>query len=389
MSILTWVNLFKDWKSRSLMFCPNCGNIFPRFGKVEKRNYTRSFRDGEKTDVLNICCDVYCETCMTWNSCEIARGFVPLPFFGDTKIISAARKFGIVKKENVAAILGAKDPEMDLIENLLKQKGFRVYYAKTPDDKRVHAGNAYSADWAATLDVVPGMIFYFECGFSEYSWGLGEGVDFLSFDHHREGDYGYGKRSELFWEASSIGQLWEFLHPDHSIESVPKEVLCIAAMDHCFNAAVHGKCPGVSKEEVLETKIRDGIMKTLGVSREAVLEEVEKWRREIWRIRCADREDSYLMLAGKYAIIVPTHTGIGYSLSYLSAQVAAVLCDKAVVLRSKQTADDMSDCLMLCGYTTEEMIKEFMDKNPLSLKRVFGNPARGYAGGYVDRKTEQ
>jgi hypothetical protein len=264
-------------------------------------------------------------------------------------------------------VLGADDPEMRRIEQCLKENNIRYIFAEK-DGVRVHPGNAYEANNTIDFLEEANGVGFIEC------WVNNITPSYV-IDHHRPGDPGHGKPSELYWEASSLGQLHKFLGvaPKAGDDA-------LAAMDHCFNAALQGRCPGVSQAEVLEVKIKTGIMDTLCVSREEVLSMIREWRH---------RFESYYFpgcateLAGKSVLLIHEHTGVGYSLSYLTAQVAAVLYGKAVVLRVKDTVDASADRLMLCGDVTEEMIAEFIEKNPLNLDRVFGSPARGYAGGYA------
>lgn len=270
-------------------------------------------------------------------------------------------------------VLGADDPEMRRIEECLQENNIKYIFAEK-GGVRVHAGNAYEADNPIDCLEEGNGVGFIEC------WVKNITPSYI-IDHHRPGDPGHGKSPELYWEASSLGQLHKFLGV------TPKagdDVL--AAMDHCFNAAIQGRCPGVSQADVLEVKIKLGIMDTLNVSREEVVSAIEEWRRSFQEANAYT--DAYCdgtvgLVAGRKVFLADKHTGVGYSLSYLTAQVAAVLDKYAVILRLKDTADAIADRLMLCGDVTEEMITEFIEKNPLNLDRVFGSPSRGYAGGYA------
>src|SRR5690606_131322 len=95
-------------------------------------------------------------------------------------------------------ILGAPDPEMELIERLLRKCGESVVYATDALGYRVHPGNAYRCP---TPEVPEGSTVYaVEC-----LDVLPEG--WVRIDHHRPGDPGYGRPPEEFLEASSIGQV--------------------------------------------------------------------------------------------------------------------------------------------------------------------------------------
>ncbi|MEZ4194844.1 MAG: hypothetical protein R3B53_00365 [Candidatus Paceibacterota bacterium] len=147
-------------------------------------------------------------------------------------------------------ILGAKDPEMDRIEEIL-QNANQVFTQAKVNGVRVHAGNTY------TVDEIPNLNQYtpvwIEC--SKFEPGHG-----IYIDHHRPGDVGYSKPPAHFWKASSLGQLHELLDlkPSHND-------IVLAAMDHCFAPALQGECPGVTPEEVRFIKYLE-IEKTTGAN---------------------------------------------------------------------------------------------------------------------------
>jgi hypothetical protein len=264
-------------------------------------------------------------------------------------------------------VLGADDPEMKRIVLFLEENGEEYIFA-TRDGKRTHPGNAYEANNDYDLSEFSEIVFV-EC------WVDGIEPNKI-IDHHRPGDPGCGKLPELYWEASSLGQLHAFLE----VDPAPGDKI-LAAMDHCFNAAIQGLCPGVSAEEVLEVKVKDGIMATHNVSREDVMTIISNWREQF-----ESSDNDTVVIGGESVILVDEHTGFGYSLLYLTAQVAAVLCHKPVILRVKDTVNAPVDRLMLCGDVSGETVRNFLADNPLNLERLFGSPERGYAGGY-DRKT--
>jgi hypothetical protein len=116
------------------------------------------------------------------------------------------------------------------------------------------------------------------CG-DEHPWGV-------VIDHHRPGDWGFGRPAEEFLAGSSIGQLitqiayhWvDFPHwPEvqivrgmlsgvayqHDIgyiacveggptRVIPQEILMVAAADHCLAAAYRGECPGIDPEDLMK-----------------------------------------------------------------------------------------------------------------------------------------
>ena len=114
-------------------------------------------------------------------------------------------------------ILGAPDPEMELIESLLREAGEPVGHA-TVAGCRVHPGNAYRADGY----VNPGesviapesaqcSIYLVECGFPDPRLIGINGAEIVIVDHHRPGDPGYGRLAADYLSASSIGQVFSLL----------------------------------------------------------------------------------------------------------------------------------------------------------------------------------
>src|SRR5690606_29652708 len=95
-------------------------------------------------------------------------------------------------------ILGAPDPEMELIERLLRKCGESVVYATDENGKRVHPGNAYRCPVPAVPEGA--TVYAVECiDVIPEGW--------VRIDHHRPGDPGYGCPPSVFFPASSIGQV--------------------------------------------------------------------------------------------------------------------------------------------------------------------------------------
>jgi len=145
-------------------------------------------------------------------------------------------------------ILGAADPEMNAIENLLALYDIRFEYAQA-DGKRVHPGNAYQAD-QVILEVGETAVLV-ECQPKAVTFEDGFPAEVIRIDHHRPGDPGYGRKPAEYWEASSIGQVFRFLELAPS-----REAKVIAAADHCLTAAYAGQCPGIDPDGLMEWRMR-------------------------------------------------------------------------------------------------------------------------------------
>ncbi len=201
---------------------------------------------------------------------------------------------------NLFFILGADDPEMSAIENMLKENGCSYFYAVT-EVGRVIPATTYNA---VALQQPDGAIL------SERNHDLADIVsrsvlvecDFPGqtpagrCDHHRPADPGYGKPPSEFLSASSIGQVVSLLAKEgddnlqgwdgwnctmlHGTQDgdfwfhaardgrqwwavrsgrygfvVPQEIVLAAAADHCLAAAYAGQCPGVYSGVLAEYRI--------------------------------------------------------------------------------------------------------------------------------------
>ncbi len=263
-------------------------------------------------------------------------------------------------------ILGSEDPEMERIEEILMTLDHKYSYA-TYGGERVHPGNAHSAD-----NKIPkghSAIIFVECKVA--------GVEATHvIDHHNEGDPGYGKKPHHYFSASSIGQLYALLN----LGEPTKSDRALAAMDHCFAAAYRGGCPGVTPEEVLETKIQKGIMDPKGVSRMRVEDLTSFYKKFIM-----SDEVKKISIAGQEISLV--QTGIGYSLEFLTSQLAATILGVPVIASMRDNAN--GPCKIHLSANThsadadKKILKSF--KNwaiQRGMHGIYYNPCRGNASAY-------
>lgn len=309
--------------------------------------------------------------------------------------------------DNVLFVLGASDPEMQAIESLLKDRHFGYAAIRNPDGNilRVHPGNAYVANCiiSANGDVIWPLdddhIVQIECAVRGFV------VD--SIDHHRPGDPGYGMPPELFFEASSIGQLVAYLcktgllHPEYfgnlrravksgdNIVSEDQEIVMTAAADHCLEAAYRGKCPGVDPNILMAWRIKSRAL-FQGRSEAEVLADVER-ARNILRVavgvgymceECGER--------GAFCSCGNAPLGIDYNLEYadLSGQdhipeLPEAACREGIPFIAGGTERDGRKKVVLQA-ASADLVKRFLagEIRPELVDR-YGDPARGFAGGYV------
>ncbi len=262
-------------------------------------------------------------------------------------------------------LLGADDPEMKAIKEILGAHRMPFSYASVKG-LRANPGNSYRAD-----TVIPSarQLVVVECAF--------EGMDdsTIIIDHHRPGDPGFALGPDKFWEASSIGQLHSLLRlePDH-------DALVMAAFDHCFAAAIRGECHGIKAEEVIHLRVIE-VSNQTGASRAAVWDTVTGFRALLSR--------APEVTIGDQAVKDLRHEylGEGYSLQYLSAQLAAAMNGYVALLRHRDLTRG-AEKNTITGHATAATIEMFMKVWAPSegLTRIFGVPDRGYAGGFVARR---
>jgi len=296
-------------------------------------------------------------------------------------------------------ILGAPDPEMEAIERLLREAGMHVIYALGPDGARVHPADAYRVA-ALSEPVGAGSIVYqVECD------GPAIPPDAIRIDHHRPGDPGYGRPPAEFVPASSIGQVisrlgslgwlpadWPVgdgqyysaggclrLDPGGWVVDdeaggaprlIPQRYVYAAAADHCLAAAYRGECPGVEPDALMRWRV-ECRAKFQGRPIEAVLADVES-------ARAALREAPVVELAeGVYARDMR-----GRHVPELPEASAR----EGVCFISDGLPGPDGRTKTVCQSGTPEQIDAFMRvwAPAHGLTDTYGDPARGFAGGYKE-----
>lgn len=313
-------------------------------------------------------------------------------------------------------ILGAPDPEMQLIEGLLAEAGEQVAHALDGTGQRVHPGSAYRAV-ALSAPLPDGATVYaVECGGPAVPAGA------VVIDHHRPGDPGYGRPPAEFLSASSIGQViaelarlgrlpqWHsartvpgdgagafVLHAwapspawwddelgewrggdtpppswTVSVQSdyriIPQRYAFAAAADHCLAAAYRGECPGVDPDALMRWRVAVRAAHQ-GRPVAELLEDVEQARARLRAApvvalgeRLAARD-----LRGEHVPELP-EAAAREGLAYL-----ATVTDRDV--RQK----------IVLGAADAETVQAFLEQwaPRAGLVDLYGDPARGFAGGYV------
>lgn len=307
-------------------------------------------------------------------------------------------------------LLGAKDPEMDLIEEIARKLAWEYNYAQK-DGLRVNPGNAYDAN-----NIGRDMILV-ECS--------GKDLTGRKIDHHNPGDPGFGKDTKQFFPASSLGQIVGLAYEgadslpealelnrklaaenygeNSSINSimfkgikfdgskwivdldgvkviVPPRFVLQAAADNCLASGYAGQCPGIDISKLKELQV-DNIAKATVSSHQAVIEAVRKFEQLL-------RTSSKQNFGNGEAVfdLRAVNLGEGYSLDYLALKEAAARGAQVYLIKHR-TSKTEPPFIMLNGNPTPNIVQHFVSAfaSETGLVRVSGNPQRGYAIGYLPK----
>lgn len=315
-------------------------------------------------------------------------------------------------------VLGAGDPEMQMAETLLREAGETVAYAIGPDGRRVFPGNAYRATdlrWSldpadATGPAWDSVTHLIECA------PVAEAAirsDVRVIDHHRPGDPGFGRSPAEFVAASSIGQViaelrgWGVLGRDWRI-SMPM-ILCAAA-DHCLAAAYRGECPEVDPDDLMEWRIASRAA-FQGRPAEAILADVEAVRVVLRDAKRVALIEGSVHCAGSRCGCGPQSYESGDENSSTRHGSGDCYCDCvgcsgiwAADMRGRKVpelpeasaregvcfvADGLPDpdgrVKVVCQSGSRDQIRAFLETwaPAQGLVDLYGDPARGFAGGYL------
>jgi hypothetical protein len=297
-------------------------------------------------------------------------------------------------------VLGAPDPEMETIETLLRDAGEEVVYAIGADGNRVRPETAYQAVPVQTPHW--SYVYYVECGVP--------GCYGLTIDHHRPVDPGYGRPPAEYLSASSLGQVlaelasrraigedwlelrgWRTVSRPEPPSDIgrwsegalafgrdrqpawwvpPADIRHVAAADHCLAAAYRGECPGVEPDALMRWRV-ESRARFQRRDTAALLADVE-------RARTAIRSAPPLELAPGVPSVRDMRGRKVPELPEASARENTCVVADGLPLPDGRTK-------VVCQSGSPAQIRAFMDTwGPQhGLIDIYGDPARGFAGGYL------
>lgn len=284
-------------------------------------------------------------------------------------------------------VLGARDPEMDFIERLLRNNGYKVAFACGQNGDRVHYGAAYPSRTAEGPSNKPYVWqVWIECAPAHGGKLTLASMDIPFIDHHYPGDPGYECGPADYWKGSSVGQLHIML----GLEGT-HEAHVIAAIDHCINAAYRGECvlkstgEVIAPDEILNRQLMGMCLHT-GRPIELLKETLETWRK---RLR-DNTPTPHRTRAGIQHVHEFVHRTITEFWEYLCAREAALIERVCAVVITKfhEPECDPELKLNIVGHPSADFIERFLAGSELypTVINRYGSPARGYGGGYVTAK---
>jgi len=293
--------------------------------------------------------------------------------------------------QKMTLILGAQDPEMTEIERLGRDAGCEILFAAV-DGRRVHPGNAYQSDGLldtrgrpASVDLCAPRIAVECLGWWAYRCpdelteehtpgsrrlcgacgSSGPSVRAVLVDHHRPGDYGFGRPAAEYWRASSLGQVCALL----CVAPTP-ELRLVAAADHCLRAAYAGECPGVGPGDLAAWRLesRAAFQKIPASTLATWIETAARALRNATRIVIGDHV--LRDMRGSPTPELP-EAACRLGASYLAGPLPSPDGRKKYVVSGDEGA-----------------VRAWMASPDFggSLVDVYGDPVRGFAGGYAVTK---
>jgi hypothetical protein len=251
---------------------------------------------------------------------------------------------------NYFFVLGARDPEMVEITRVLDAQGIPHAHA-TIAGVPVRSSEAYRATGVQGLIPRDAHIVFVECTVT----GL---IPDDVCDHHNPGDPGFGMPPERFMEGSSLGQVLTLLGLTPTDEQ-----RVIGAADHCLRHAYEGRCPGIDPKVLADWRERSR-SSIRGISVEEIQGRIELAMAALKaapRIQVEGADVAFFSATAEFPEEVPEASArIGIPFCYVHVEgkrgKAGIMSAPPSVIRT---------WMRTCG-----------------LKNVYGDPARGFAGGY-------
>jgi len=275
--------------------------------------------------------------------------------------------------KNIIVIFGAPDIEEQRARKVASEHGLIIATATVGGEKcnpmTAYRADGYIVDAGIVNDETYCIIF--ECS-PKAATGL---AVVAQCDHHNPGNAGFGLPPSQYFEASSLGQMLNFM----GIEATQEDRI-IAAADHCLSAAYAGLCPGVTAEEVLAMRLPELMKRENVSSTEDAMRGIEE------ALHILKNPPATVSLGGKAVADIRSLGSVPFTIE------AGVMTGTPYMARGDKR---FSDKVNLSG--SEEVVAEFLgeavivDGKPTypagwavknGLYQPYGDPKRGFAGAY-------
>lgn len=265
-------------------------------------------------------------------------------------------------------VLGSSDPEMTLIGKILTEANECIAYAMK-NGKRVTTGNAYKATGISTDVTFCNVMVLVECELTE-----GSGPKWITchrVDHHRPSDKGYNRPPEEYLESSSIGQVLSLLHSWFVDIPLTTEIRFTAAADHCLPAAYRGECPGVNPDHLMSWRLESraafqrrtitDVLSDINAARKAL--------RDSQKVHFVGSDNRRYDVADFGNDTIPE---LPEAAAREGIPFFATVTDPG--MRRKR--------ILQCA--PPALVTAWLEIAQTYLKDIYGDPSRGFAGGYFD-----
>jgi hypothetical protein len=251
--------------------------------------------------------------------------------------------------KNLFFVLGAPDHEMQEIARICEAQNIPFGFAIKENRHIVHTHEAYHAVGVSCLIPKDAYIVTVECAVRGLP--VNEVVD-----HHQQGDPGYGKEPAEYLEGSSLGQVLKLLN----LTPTPQQRI-IAAADHCLMFAYQGLCPGVSPEALCAWREESRAL-SRGVTKDLLRTQIQAAMRAI-------EEAPKIVLANE--------TVAWFEEPPLEIAEASARTAQPYTFMKKQDDGRVKAGIRSAPF---HVVKAWLEL--CGLRNTYGDPARGFAGGY-------
>ena len=260
----------------------------------------------------------------------------------------------------ITFVLGGDDTEMRYISDILEENDLRFVFASDSMGERITRRRAYETD----IPKLNRKQVWVECRPRHYTSHEMQSLGYHLIDHHNDGDPGFGKSPQNYWEASSIGQVCELIGHPKTIE-----LQMIAAADHCLRHAYNNECSPIKREQLLEFRLSH------------YKEGMEQARSRFQRLTSMMKANKDYEFNGTMYFDATHVPGLAFFVTDVSAY-------NNIPFISFRTRPGKESSKVFLGNASKKDIAYFLSEGCHQFGEVqgtFGDPSRQFAGAYIKK----